>query len=67
MEEFRDAVKKALAEKGPVVIDAKVAPKSMTRGYDSWWRVGTAEVSDNPEVVKAATEVKANVAKSRKF
>jgi 3D-(3,5/4)-trihydroxycyclohexane-1,2-dione acylhydrolase (decyclizing) len=65
--EFRDAVRKALAEKGPVVIDAKVGAKSMTGGYDSWWRVGTAEVSDNPDVVKAAAEVKANVAMARKF
>jgi len=39
----------------------------MTKGYDSWWRVGTAEVSDNPDVVKAAAEVKANVAIARKF
>jgi len=65
--EFREAVKRALAEKGPVVIDAKVTPKSMTKGYDSWWRVGTAEVSDNPAVVKAAEEVKAYVAAARKF
>jgi 3D-(3,5/4)-trihydroxycyclohexane-1,2-dione acylhydrolase (decyclizing) len=65
--EFREAVAKALLEKGPVVIDAKVSPKSMTKGYESWWRVGTAEVSENPEVVKAAAEVKANIAKARKF
>ena len=65
--EFREAVARALCEEGPVVIDAKVTPKSMTKGYDAWWRVGTAEVSDNPEVVKAAAEVKANVAKARKY
>ncbi|MGA2548200.1 MAG: 3D-(3,5/4)-trihydroxycyclohexane-1,2-dione acylhydrolase (decyclizing) [Rectinemataceae bacterium] len=65
--EFREAVAKALLEKGPVVIDAKVTPKSMTKGYESWWRVGTAEVSENPEVVKAAAEVKAKVAKARKY
>ena len=65
--EFRTAVEKALLEKGPVIIDAKVRPKSMTKGYDSWWRVGTAEVSDNPAVVKAAAEVKTEVAKARKY
>ena len=65
--EFREAVARALCEEGPVVIDAKVTPKSMTRGYDAWWRVGTAEVSDNPEVVQAAADVKANVAKARKY
>lgn len=28
----------------PVVFDIKVMPKSMTDGYGSWWRVGSAEV-----------------------
>ncbi|GAB1482952.1 3D-(3,5/4)-trihydroxycyclohexane-1,2-dione acylhydrolase (decyclizing) [Treponema sp.] len=67
VEEFRTAVQKALKEKGPVVIDAKVSPKSMTSGYESWWRVGTAEVSTNPKVVKAAKANKAEIAKTRKF
>ena len=67
VEEFRDAVRKALKHEGCVVIDTKVAPKSMTGGYEAFWRVGTAEVSDNPEVVKAARLVAENVAKSRQF
>ncbi|MDP2790475.1 MAG: 3D-(3,5/4)-trihydroxycyclohexane-1,2-dione acylhydrolase (decyclizing) [Rectinemataceae bacterium] len=67
VEEFRKAVRRALKEKGPVVIDAKVAPKSMTKGYEAFWRVGTAEVSHNPAVAAAAEAVKAEVAKSRKF
>jgi 3D-(3,5/4)-trihydroxycyclohexane-1,2-dione acylhydrolase (decyclizing) len=67
VDEFRRAVRGALKEARPVVIDAKVSPKSMTKGYDSWWRVGTAEVSTNPAVVKAAAAVKAEVAKTRKF
>lgn len=67
VEEFRRAVRRALKEKGPVLIDAKVSPKSMTGGYGSWWRVGTAEVSTNPEVVRAAKAVAAETAKARKF
>ncbi len=67
VDEFRRAVRRALKETRSVVIDAKVSPKSMTKGYESWWRVGTAEVSTNPEVVKAARELKAEVAKTRKF
>ena len=67
VDEFRRAVRKALKEEGPCVIDAKVTPKSMTKGYESWWRVGTAEVSSNPAVAEAAREVRENVAKSRKF
>lgn len=67
VEEFRRAVQRALKSPRSVVIDVKVAPKSMTQGYESWWRVGTAEVSTNPAVVKAAEELKAEIAKARQF
>ena len=67
VEEFRKAVRRALRAQGPVVIHARVSPKSMTHGYESWWRVGTAEVSNNPEVVRAAEEMKAELSKARKF
>lgn len=65
--ELGEAVKKALLEKGPVLIDVKTTPKSMTKGYESWWRVGTAQVSTNPEVEKAAKEMAAEVSKARQF
>ncbi len=67
VEEFRRAVRKALRETRPVVIDAKVSAKSMTGGYGSWWRVGTAEVADDPKIEQAAREVKAELAKARKY
>lgn len=67
VDEFRRAVRKALKEPRPVVIDAKVSPKSMTNGYESWWHVGTAEVADNPEVERAAKLMKEELAKARKF
>ncbi len=67
VEEFRKAMRRALRAKGPVVIHTRVSPKSMTQGYESWWRVGTAEVSSNPEVAKAAQEMKEELDKARKF
>jgi len=67
VEEFRKAVRRALRAKKPVVIHARVSPKSMTSGYESWWRVGTAEISRNPEVERAAKEMKEALAKARKF
>ena len=67
VEEFRKAVRRALRAKRPVVIHARVSPKSMTQGYESWWRVGTAEVSANPQVVRAAREMKDELKKARKF
>jgi 3D-(3,5/4)-trihydroxycyclohexane-1,2-dione acylhydrolase (decyclizing) len=66
-EELAAAVKEALAAKGPALIDVKVSPKTMTSGYDSWWRVGTAQVSSNPAVEKAAKEMAAEVERARKF
>ena len=67
VEEFRSAVRQALAADGPVLIDAKVTTKSMTGNYESWWRVGTAQVSENPAVVEAAHQVQAQVARARLF
>jgi 3D-(3,5/4)-trihydroxycyclohexane-1,2-dione acylhydrolase (decyclizing) len=67
VEELSAAVKEALTAKKPVVIDVKVGAKTMTHGYESWWRVGTAQVSTNPEVEKAAQEMAEEVAKTRKF
>ncbi|NLE14688.1 MAG: 3D-(3,5/4)-trihydroxycyclohexane-1,2-dione acylhydrolase (decyclizing) [Spirochaetales bacterium] len=67
IEELEQAVKQALAEKVSTLIHCHVAPKSMTKGYDSWWRVGTAEVSNNPKVVEAWTELQSEIAKVRQF
>jgi len=36
------------------LIDIKVLPKTMTDGYDSWWNVGVAEVSNNESIQKAS-------------
>lgn len=65
--EFRDAVKSAIAGTVSTVIDAKVTQKSMTHDYESWWRVGTAQVSDNPKVVEAAKKISREVESARKF
>lgn len=42
-----EAVKKA---KVSTLIDIKVLPKTMTEGYESWWRVGNAEVAVKTEI-----------------
>ena len=38
-----------------MLFDIKVLPKTMTPGFESWWRVGVAEVSKS-ETVAAAYE-----------
>ena len=65
--EFREAVKSALAGSVSTVIDVKVTQKSMTHDYESWWRVGTAQVSENPKVVEAAKKISREVESARKF
>jgi 3D-(3,5/4)-trihydroxycyclohexane-1,2-dione acylhydrolase (decyclizing) len=65
--ELEVAVKAALTEEGSCVIDVKTAPKSMTHGYESWWRVGTAQVAENPAVEEAARAMATEVAKARQF
>jgi 3D-(3,5/4)-trihydroxycyclohexane-1,2-dione acylhydrolase (decyclizing) len=67
LEQFRSAVRAALAGSASSVIDAKVTPKSMTGGYESWWRVGTAEVSENPKVAEAARRMRAEAASAKQF
>lgn len=67
LEELETATAQALKETLPVVIHVHVSPKSMTDGYASWWRVGTAEVSENPDVAAAYQEMKKEIKKARKF
>ena len=68
MEELVAAVEAAKKVKNvPVLIDIKVLPKTMTDGYDSWWRVGDTEVSERPENVAAYEDHLAHVKDARKF
>jgi 3D-(3,5/4)-trihydroxycyclohexane-1,2-dione acylhydrolase (decyclizing) len=67
LEQFRAAVKSALAGTVSTVIDVKVTPKSMTGDYESWWRVGTAQVSENGKVEEAARKIAREVQAARKY
>ena len=66
-DELRTAVAQALKANGPALIDVKVSEKSMTGGYESWWRVGVPEVSTRPEVVRAHEAMKARIRKARPY
>jgi 3D-(3,5/4)-trihydroxycyclohexane-1,2-dione acylhydrolase (decyclizing) len=67
VEELAEAIKEAKAAKGPVLIDCKVTQKSMTRGYESWWRVGVPEVSSSASVRKARKELEDHLEKVRQY
>ncbi len=56
--ELRAALADGRKQTVPVLYDIKVLPGSMTPGFESWWRVGVAEVSAQ-EKVRAAYEAMA--------
>jgi 3D-(3,5/4)-trihydroxycyclohexane-1,2-dione acylhydrolase (decyclizing) len=62
--EFEEAMKKARQSKVSTLIDAKVDPKTMSGGYECWWRVGIPEVSEKTDVVKAFNEQKEEIKKT---
>jgi 3D-(3,5/4)-trihydroxycyclohexane-1,2-dione acylhydrolase (decyclizing) len=66
-EELKAALEDALTQDRPVLYDIKVLPGSMTPGYDSWWRVGVAEVSESPRVAAAYESLCEHVKDTRKF
>ena len=66
-EELYAALEDSKKQTIPCLFDIKVAHKSMSDGYDSWWRVGVAEVSESETVQKAYEEMKENVAKARLY
>lgn len=53
VEELKAAIEDAKKQDVSTLIEMKVLPKTMTDGYDSWWHVGVAEVSEQESVQKA--------------
>ncbi|MGE7930335.1 3D-(3,5/4)-trihydroxycyclohexane-1,2-dione acylhydrolase (decyclizing) [Lysinibacillus xylanilyticus] len=56
VEELNFAIEDAKKQNVSTLIEMKVLPKTMTNGYESWWNVGVAEVSNNEKVQKAHEE-----------
>jgi 3D-(3,5/4)-trihydroxycyclohexane-1,2-dione acylhydrolase (decyclizing) len=56
VEEIKAALEDAKKQTVSTLIEIKVLPKTMTEGYESWWNVGVAEVSDSSSVQKAYEE-----------
>lgn len=65
VEELKAALEDAKKQEVSTLIEIKVLPKTMTDGYDSWWNVGVAEVSNKESIQKAneARKQKLEVAK----
>ena len=56
-EELEAALLDAKRESIACLFDLKVLPKTMTDGYESWWNVGIAQVSEKDSVRKACEDV----------
>ncbi|EGO63009.1 3D-(3,5/4)-trihydroxycyclohexane-1,2-dione acylhydrolase (decyclizing) [Acetonema longum] len=67
IEELKASLASAKKDTVSTLIDIKVLPGTMTDGYESWWRVGVPEVSENPDVVKAHELLVKEVSKTKKF
>ena len=66
-DELKAALEDALRQDRPVLYDIKVLPGTMTPGYESWWRVGVAEVSEQESVQAAYSDLMSHVKDTRKF
>lgn len=53
VQELKAALEDAKKQSVSTLIDIKVLPKTMTDGYESWWNVGVAEVSQKESIQKA--------------
>ena len=67
VEELIQALEDAKKQEKACLFDLKVLPKTMTDGYESWWNVGAAQVSEKESVRQAWTEVLSGREASRAY
>lgn len=67
IDELVTAIEEARESKVSVLIDIKVLPGTMTDGYESFWRVGTATVSGNKKVELAGNKMQSIVKELRPY
>ena len=64
--ELDTAIAAARSSDRSTLIEVKVGRDSMTHGYESWWRVGVAEVSRSGDVTRAAAAMQEQTRKTAK-
>lgn len=67
VEDLKAALEDAKKQDISTLIEMKVLPKTMTDGYDSWWNVGVAEVSNSESVQKANDSRKAKLQEAKQY
>ena len=66
-EELVKAFEESQKSKVSTLIDIKAFVKSMTDGYEAWWRVGVPEVSNHSSVVEHSKKHKEEIKQARQF
>lgn len=65
--ELKAAIEDAKKQTVSTLIEIKVLPKTMTEGYENWWHVGNAEVSESPSIQKAYEENSKMLEKAKQY
>ncbi|HEY9159694.1 MAG TPA: 3D-(3,5/4)-trihydroxycyclohexane-1,2-dione acylhydrolase (decyclizing) [Desulfomonilia bacterium] len=66
-EDLVKALRAAKKTKTSTLIDIKVMPKTMTKGYESWWNVGLAQTARKKEIIDKGNDLKETRRRIRKY
>jgi 3D-(3,5/4)-trihydroxycyclohexane-1,2-dione acylhydrolase (decyclizing) len=67
IKELNEALALAKQETISTLIEIKVLPGTNTDGYESWWRVGVAEVSESQKVTESHEKMKQQIETARQI
>jgi 3D-(3,5/4)-trihydroxycyclohexane-1,2-dione acylhydrolase (decyclizing) len=67
LEDLRKAIEQSKKAEVSTLIEIRVLPETMTNGYESFWRVGTAQVAEDPRVTEAAKSMNDHVSKAKPY
>jgi 3D-(3,5/4)-trihydroxycyclohexane-1,2-dione acylhydrolase (decyclizing) len=67
LEDLKIAIEQSKKDEVSTLIEIKVLPGTMTDGYESFWRVGTAQVAKDPRVIKAAKSMHDSVNEAKRY
>ncbi len=66
-EELVEAVRDSKKQDRACLIDAKVLPKTMAEGYESWWHIGVASTSKSKAVKDARKRIDDHLKEARMY
>jgi len=67
LEDLKKAIEQSKKAKVSTLIEIRVLPETMTNGYESFWRVGTAQIAEDPRVTEAAKSMNDHVRKAKPY